>query len=101
MKGPRTVRIGLALVLLGIFAGWAMAQSKGVMKIVTSWPMQGAMIPEGTAMKQAVDLAVRHYGGEVAGYKIEVINMDDASPTTGSVPRHYRVDPTATLASPA
>jgi branched-chain amino acid transport system substrate-binding protein len=61
-----------------------MAQSKGVMKIVTSWPMQGAMIPEGTAMKQAVDLAVRHYGGEVAGYKIEVINMDDASPTTGS-----------------
>jgi branched-chain amino acid transport system substrate-binding protein len=76
--------MGLAVVLIGVCAGWAAAQSKGVMKIVTSWPMQGAMIPEGTAMKQAVDLAVRHYGGEVAGYKIEVTNMDDASPTTGS-----------------
>ena len=84
MKLPRMVRISLALVLLGVFAGWATAQSKGVIKIVTSWPMQGAMIPEGTAMKQAVDLAVRHAGGEVAGYKIAVTNMDDASPTTGS-----------------
>ncbi len=46
--------------------------------------MQGAMISEGTAMKQAVDLAVRHYGGEIAGYKIEVINQDDASPITGN-----------------
>ena len=84
MKWPRTVCSGVALVLIGVFAGWATAQPKGVIKIVTSWPMQGAMIPEGTAMKQAVDLAVRHYGGEVAGYKIEVTNMDDASPTTGS-----------------
>jgi branched-chain amino acid transport system substrate-binding protein len=84
MKLPRIVGIGLVSVLIGVFSGWAMAQSKGVIKIITSWPMQGAMIPEGTAMKQAVDLAVRHYGGEVAGYKIEVTNMDDASPTTGS-----------------
>jgi branched-chain amino acid transport system substrate-binding protein len=84
MKLPRIVGIGLMSVLIGVFSGWAMAQSKGVIKIITSWPMQGAMIPEGTAMKQAVDLAVRHYGGEVAGYKIEVTNMDDASPTTGS-----------------
>jgi len=62
----------------------ASAQPKGTIKIVTSWPMQGAMIPEGTAMKQAVDLAVKHHGGEVAGFKIEVVNRDDASPTTGS-----------------
>ena len=46
--------------------------------------MQGAMIPEGTAMKRAVDLAIEHAGGMVAGYKIEVVNLDDASPVTGS-----------------
>lgn len=57
---------------------------KGTIKIVTSWPMQGAMIPEGTAMKQAVDLAVEYYGGVVAGYCIKVVNEDDASPVTGS-----------------
>jgi branched-chain amino acid transport system substrate-binding protein len=64
-----------------IFAG---QQPKGVIKLYTSWPMQGAMIPEGTAMKRAVDLAVEHAGGMVMGYKIEVVNLDDASPVTGS-----------------
>lgn len=76
--------MGRLVVMLGILGGSAFAQEKGVIKMITSWPMQGAMIPEGTAMKQAVDLAVRHAGGAVAGYKIEVVNMDDASPTTGS-----------------
>jgi branched-chain amino acid transport system substrate-binding protein len=64
-----------------VFAG---QQPKGVIKLYTSWPMQGAMIPEGTAMKRAVDLAVEHAGGMVAEYKIEVVNLDDASPVTGS-----------------
>ena len=77
--------LGMCLVLLmGVCMSMASAQAKGTIKIVTSWPMQGAMIPEGTAMKQAVDLAVKHAGGEVAGFKIEVVNRDDASPTTGS-----------------
>ena len=77
--------VGVSLVLVVVAGvGIAVAQSKGTIKIVTSWPMQGAMIPEGTAMKQAVDLAVKHYGGEVAGMKVEVVNRDDASPTTGS-----------------
>jgi branched-chain amino acid transport system substrate-binding protein len=76
--------LSLAVGVLIILVGTAMAQEKGTIKIITSWPMQGAMIPEGTAMKQSVDLAVKHAGGMVAGYKIEVINMDDASPTTGS-----------------
>lgn len=57
---------------------------KGTIKFVTSWPMQGAMLPEGTAMKRSVDLAVEHAGGAVAGYCIKVTNMDDASPVTGS-----------------
>lgn len=75
--------IGTSLVLMMV-AVLGQAQAQGSIKIVTSWPMQGSMIPEGTAMKQAVDLAVKHYGGSVAGMKVEVVNRDDASPTTGS-----------------
>jgi branched-chain amino acid transport system substrate-binding protein len=71
----------LALGAAPVFAG---EQPKGPIKLYTSWPMQGAMIPEGTAMKRAVDLAVEHAGGMVAGHKIEVVNLDDASPVTGS-----------------
>ena len=56
---------------------------KGKLRIYTSWPMQGAMIPEGTGMKNGVDLAVSEAGGAVAGYCLEVVNLDDASPQTG------------------
>ena len=56
---------------------------KGKLRIYTSWPMQGAMIPEGTGMKNGVDLAVSEVGGVVAGYCLEVVNLDDASPQTG------------------
>ena len=73
--------VGLALNAASVFAG---ERPAGVIKLYTSWPMQGAMIPEGTAMKRAVDLAVEHAGGMVAGQKIEVVNLDDASPVTGS-----------------
>lgn len=85
MRGQRWggAAIGLiGLVALALLAG--AEAPKGTIKIYTSWPMQGAMIPESTAMKRAVDLAVEHYGGMVASYKIEVRNLDDASPTTGS-----------------
>jgi len=58
-------------------------------KVYTSWPLQGSMLPEGESMKRAVDLALKHYledhdGAGPAGYTIEVVNLDDASPTTGS-----------------
>jgi branched-chain amino acid transport system substrate-binding protein len=56
---------------------------KGKIKFYTSWPMQGAMIPEGTGMKNGVNMAVEETGGAVAGYCLEVINLDDASPQTG------------------
>jgi branched-chain amino acid transport system substrate-binding protein len=56
---------------------------KGKLRIYTSWPMQGAMIPEGTGMKNGVDMAVAEAGGVVAGYCLEVVNLDDASPQTG------------------
>src|ERR1700741_2859648 len=56
---------------------------KGKLRIYTSWPMQGAMIPEGTGMKNGVDMAIAEAGGAVAGYCLEVVNLDDASPQTG------------------
>lgn len=76
--------VGALAVLLMTLSAGAHHGPKGTIKLYTSWPMQGAMLPEGTAMKQAVDLAVEHHGGVVAGYHIEVINLDDASPVTGS-----------------
>src|SRR5215471_15855474 len=57
--------------------------SKGKIKIYTSWPMQGAMLPEGTGMKNGVNLAVEQNKGVAAGMCLEVVNLDDASPQTG------------------
>jgi branched-chain amino acid transport system substrate-binding protein len=86
MKGWRTAPWVLwgVIFFLGAVPVLAGEQLKGVVRLYTSWPMQGAMIPEGTAMKRAVDLAVEHVGSMVAGYKVEVVNLDDASPVTGS-----------------
>jgi len=81
----RCILSGVILFLvLGVVSVFAGEQPKGVIRLYTSWPMQGAMIPEGTAMKRAVDLAVEHAGNVLAGYTIEVVNLDDASPVTGS-----------------
>jgi len=65
------------------------ATGKGTIKVYTSWPLQGAMLPEGQSMKRAADLALEHYlaahdGKGPAGYTVELVNLDDASPTTGS-----------------
>jgi branched-chain amino acid transport system substrate-binding protein len=84
----RLSRVAVAVVALaGIVTFFAStgAQScpKGKLRFYTSWPMQGAMLPEGTGMKNGVDLAVAEAGGVVAGYCIEVVNLDDASPQTG------------------
>jgi len=56
---------------------------KGKIKIYTSWPLQGAMVPEGTGMKNGVNLALDQNKGEAGGYCLEVVNLDDASPQTG------------------
>jgi branched-chain amino acid transport system substrate-binding protein len=71
--------------LVAALAGPVNAQQcpKGKLRIYTSWPMQGAMIPEGTGIKNGVDMAVAEAGGAVAGYCLEVVNLDDASPQTG------------------
>lgn len=55
-----------------------------VIKVYASWPMQGAMIPEGTAMLNAAKMALDEANSQVAGYTIQMVFLDDASPTTGS-----------------
>src|SRR5215472_2261391 len=74
----------LVLSLGGISAAADAAEcSKGKIKIYTSWPLQGAMLPEGTGMKNGVALAVEQNKGMAAGYCLEVVTLDDASPQTG------------------
>jgi hypothetical protein len=77
--------IGCLVAVMALVVSPASAQQcpKGTLRIYTSWPMQGAMIPEGTGMKNGVDMAVAEVGGVVAGYCLEVVNLDDASPQTG------------------
>ena len=73
----------IAVLAAGPPATQALAAEK-VIKVYESWPLQGSMIPEGTAMLNAVKMALDEVNGEVAGYKIELVFLDDASPTTGS-----------------
>ena len=74
----------MALSLAGVSAGVHAADCpKGKIKIYTSWPMQGAMLPEGTGMKNGVELALDQNRSVAAGYCLEMINLDDASPQTG------------------
>ena len=58
--------------------------AKPVIKIYASWPLQGAMIPEGTAMLNAAKLALEQANNEAGGATLELVFLDDASPTTGS-----------------
>src|SRR4026207_452432 len=85
MRVSRAVTLGFALLTAAAFTPEAHAQQcpKGKLRLYTSWPMQGAMLPEGTGMKNGVDLAVAEAGGAVAGFCLEVVNLDDASPQTG------------------
>jgi len=85
MRSSRFATIVLALLGIAVFVLPAHAQQcpKGKLRLYTSWPMQGAMLPEGTGMKNGVDLAVSEVNGVVAGYCLEVVNLDDASPQTG------------------
>jgi branched-chain amino acid transport system substrate-binding protein len=67
----------------------AAAPAGEALKVYTSWPLQGPMLPEGESMKRAADLALKHYlddhnGSGPGGFSLELVNLDDASPTTGS-----------------
>src|SRR3989442_5869100 len=85
MKFWKITAAGAALLGLLVWAPATEAQKqcpKGKIKFYTSWPMQGAMIPEGTGMKNGVNMAVEEAGGVVAGVCLEVGKLDDALPQT-------------------
>src|SRR6266513_4635476 len=84
MRVSRITAVAVAFLAVVVLGGSADAQQcpKGKLRLYTSWPMQGAMLPEGTGMKNGVDLAVSEVGGVVAGHCLEVVGLDDASPQT-------------------
>src|SRR5256885_16759011 len=79
MRVSRTTAVLVAFVAVVVLVTGADAQQcpKGKLRIYTSWPMQGAMLPEGSGMKNGVDLAVSEAGGVVAGYCLEVVNRSE------------------------
>ncbi|HKX09126.1 MAG TPA: branched-chain amino acid ABC transporter substrate-binding protein [Stellaceae bacterium] len=84
MKRLNALALTATALLVGIpVAANAADCSKGKIKIYTSWPMQGAMVPEGTGMKNGVNLAIEQAGATAAGMCLEVVNLDDSSPQTG------------------
>src|SRR5258705_10408098 len=85
MRGRTMLGILFSVVLALAVTMDATAQQcpKGKLRIYTSWPMQGAMIPEGTGMKNALDMAVADAGGAAAGYCPAIVTLDHASPQTG------------------
>ncbi|MCB9451365.1 MAG: branched-chain amino acid ABC transporter substrate-binding protein [Anaerolineaceae bacterium] len=79
----------LLTVLMLAMLTLAPVSAQETIKIYTSWPLQGSMQPEGESMLDAARLALEHYladhdGVGPAGFNIEIVPTDDASPTTGS-----------------
>lgn len=74
----------LALLVLGVSA-----QEGQTVKVYTSWPLTGGTQAIGQSMLNAVNLALEHYladheGMGPAGLVVEVVPLDDASPTSGA-----------------
>ncbi|KAB2866533.1 MAG: branched-chain amino acid ABC transporter substrate-binding protein [Anaerolineae bacterium] len=58
-------------------------------KVYTSWPLSGGTQAVGESMLKAAELALAHYkedhdGAGPAGFEVEIVGLDDASPTTGA-----------------
>src|SRR5258707_7681849 len=86
MRGRTMLGILLSVVLALAVTMDATAQQcpKGKLRIYTSWPMQGAMIPEGTGMKNGLDMAIAEAGGVAGGHYPEIAKPRHASPPTGT-----------------
>jgi len=81
-----TISIMLIAVLVIVPAA---AQDGETIKIYTSWPLTGGTQAVGESMLKAAELALEHYmadndGAGPAGFTIELVPLDDASPTTGA-----------------
>jgi len=88
MAGKR-IFILVALLLLSSFVLAPVGAQDDVIRVYTSWPLQGSMQPEGESMLRAAQLALDHYMADhddagPLGMNIEIVPLDDASPTTGS-----------------
>jgi len=90
MSAKRILIIATLFLLAMLVVAPTMAQEEGeVIRVYTSWPLQGAMLAEGTSIANAAQLALEHYledhdGVGPGGFTIELVILDDASPTTGS-----------------
>jgi branched-chain amino acid transport system substrate-binding protein len=77
----------LILVCVLLLTSLASAQDD-VIRIYSSWPLTGGTQFTGESMLHAAELALEHYladnnGEGPAGFTIELVPLDDASPTTG------------------
>jgi len=77
------------LLLLGLFIVPVTAQDGQTVKVYTSWPLTGGTQAVGESMLNAANLALMHYtedheGMGPMGTTIEIVPLDDASPTTGA-----------------
>jgi branched-chain amino acid transport system substrate-binding protein len=84
----RLVTLFALLVSLVAAVVPATAQDE-VIKVYTSWPLTGGTQAVGESMQKATELALAHYmedhdGQGPAGFTVELVFLDDASPTTGA-----------------
>jgi branched-chain amino acid transport system substrate-binding protein len=52
--------------------------------IYSSFPLQGASRPIGTAFVEGIELAVQQAGGEAAGMEVNYVSLDDSTAQAGS-----------------
>lgn len=90
MKTGKALRFGLLIIaLLAVLALPVVAQEGQVVKVYTSWPLTGGSQAIGQSMLNAANLALEHYladheGMGPGGVTVEIVPLDDASPTSGA-----------------
>jgi len=89
MKKVSTLKILFGLLVALVLSGWAslgFGQAKApaaTIKIGGLLPLTGGLMNEGPQVRAGMQLALEHYGSEVAGRKVELIIEDSATdPTT-------------------
>jgi branched-chain amino acid transport system substrate-binding protein len=74
---------GLLIVLLWAAPGFGQGAARaGPIKIGCLLPFTGALLNDGPQVKAGIQLALEHYGWEVASRKIEVVIEDDGTDPT-------------------
>src|SRR5262245_53413480 len=82
------ITISLLLIVALVIVP-AVAQDSQTIKVYSSWPLTGGTQAVGESMLKAAQLALKHYtddhdGKGPAGFSVELVSLDDASPTTGA-----------------